>query len=125
MGTRYCGISSAKIEGYLTSKGLTRTLRRHEVVYVRAHSRCPSLWMAVYTTITDGASQGRACDADAIRVTVFYDDGRGRSFGVGKFPKILRTGSEEAILDRLQERMLDACERGAQWLEQNPWAVAR
>lgn len=124
MGT-FCGITATRIEGYLAAKGFSRTVRNHEVTYVRHGNRCPALWVAVYTTISDGCVSGRGCGQDAIRVCVFYDDGRGRSFGVGKFPHIKRTGSEEAILDRLQERILAAYDRAAEWLEQHPLAVAQ
>jgi len=114
----FVSVPAQAIEDFLKSKGFTRTLCRNEVVYVRAHDRCPDLKVKVYTSIRTGAGSARNCGKDSIKVCAVFDDGR-RSFGVGRFPRVHRTGSTRAVLERTLERMRAAYARCSQWLREN------
>jgi hypothetical protein len=115
--THYVGVPAEVIESFLQSKGFTRTVYYHEVVYTQSMTLSPNLHVKIYTSIRDGATAVRASGVDSIKVAVVYDDGVKR-FGVGKFPHILRVGSEQEVLDRIQERMAAAYKRGSEWLSQ-------
>lgn len=115
MAARYVVVSREAIEGFLRSKHFERTVQATEVVYVFHHLKNPSVLVKVYTSLQDGARTARGRGKDAIRVATVFDDGQ-RSFGVGKFPKILRTGSEQLILDRIYSRIREAYLRGSQFI---------
>jgi len=118
MATRYVPVSAQSIENLLSSKGFTRTVQNREVVYVFAHKMDPSVKVKVYTSLRVGADMARGCGQDAIRVcTVFENDQK--SFGIGKFPKVLRTGSEQAVLTRLLERAREAYLRGTEFVRES------
>jgi len=118
MTSRYVEVSRETIEGFLRSKHFERTVQATEVVYVFRHRRNPRVLVKVYTSLRDGARTVRGCGEDAIRVATVFDDGQ-RSFGVGKFPKILRTGSEQLILDRIYSRIREAYLRGSDFIRMN------
>lgn len=122
--TRYVAVPASEIEGFLQSKGFHRTTHCNEIVYVRKHSKDPRVQVKVYTSIREGSTAVRRNGADAIKVAAVYDDGR-RSFGVGKFPRILRTGSTKAVLDRMLQRMRQAYSRCNEWVAQNPAMMSR
>lgn len=80
-----------------------------ELVYVRPHHMDPTMFVKVYTSMPKRGGDARACGADAARaVLVFerYDAGAKRWFsgGLYKAPKVLRTGSEEKVIERILER---------------------
>lgn len=87
-----------------------------EIVYIRDSSRNPCVKMKVYTSITNGNSTVRQSGSDAIRVCVIYDDGK-RNVGIGRFTPVHRTTSEESILQRLLERMLEAAKFADTWID--------
>lgn len=118
MATRYVEVSSQAIENLLSSKGFVRTVQNREVVYVFTHKADPCVKVKVYTSLRDGASVARGCGEDAIRICTVFE-GNGKSFGIGKFPKILRTGSEEAVLDRIIERARIAYLRGTEFVKES------
>jgi hypothetical protein len=118
MAARYVVVSREAIEGFLQSKHFERAVQATEVVYVFRHRRDPRVVVKVYTSLRDGARTARGRGEDAIRVATVFDDGR-RSFGVGKFPKILRTGSEQLILDRIYSRIREAYLRGSDFIRTN------
>jgi hypothetical protein len=127
MSPRFVEVSSEKLEGFLVSKGFRRDVQSHEVIYIRDHHIDSNVKVKVYTTLSVGARQARSCGSDAIRVVTIFDNGRGKSFGVGKFPKLLRTApaglSDEArvqvLLDRLYERMREAYARANEFVKES------
>lgn len=114
---QFVAISAQKIEEHLTARGFTRSVQRQEVTYVRFSERRPDVCVKVYTSVKIGASTVRAAGKDAIRVCAVFDNGR-RSFGIGKFPPVMRVHSEASILQRLDERIDDAVERVIEWMDQ-------
>lgn len=123
----YIAVPAATIEGFLQAKGLERSVYYNEVVYTQTHGDNPNIKIKVYTSIRTGQAVVRGNGQDSIKVAAIYDDGAKR-FGVGKFPHILRVGSEQEVLDRIQERLNAAYKRGSEWLSQQqtvrPTAVA-
>jgi len=116
--TTFVQVPAQAIEDFLKSKGFTRTVHRCEVVYVRAHEDCPDVVVKVYTSIGTRYNGTRGNGRDSIKVCTVFDDGRKR-FGIGKFPRIHRTGSTEAVFGRMLERMRAAYARGSQWLRED------
>ena len=118
MATHYVPVSREAIEGFLKSKHFERTVQRTEVVYVFRHLKNPSVVVKVYTSLRDGERLARGCGEDAIRVATVFDDGF-KAFGVGRFPKVLRTGSEQSVLDRVYSRIREAYLRGSDFIRRN------
>jgi hypothetical protein len=115
MASRYVEVSREIIEGFLRSKHFERSVQATEVVYIFHHQKDPRVVIKVYTSLRVGAKTARGRGEDAIRVATVFDDGH-RSFGVGKFPKVLRTGSEQLILDRIYSRIREAYLRGSDFI---------
>jgi hypothetical protein len=124
MATRYVEVSREALESFLVSKRFERTLQGSEVVYVFNHLVDKNVKVKVYTSLRDGARLARGCGEDAIRVVTVFDNGS-KSFGVGKFPKVLRTGSEQAVLDRVYSRIQDAYKRGSEFIHESRARFAR
>ena len=99
----YFKFDAAQFEAFLTAHGFFRTVRGHEVVYIRKHSKNPAVHMGVYTSI--GPKGQRSKGSDAIRVCAWYDDRR-RSWGLVKTASVLRTTSQESIHARVLERIM-------------------
>lgn len=119
-GSRYVEVRRETLETYLQSKGFVRGEFREEVVYTRNHHINPHVHIRVYTSLsTRGHDTARGCGHDAIKVSVFYDNGQGKSFGIGSFPHVYRTGSEEKVVARMYERMVAAYTRANEWVKQN------
>lgn len=114
-GSRYVEVPAEAIENFLKSKGFTRTTQGNEVVYERNHHEWPVLKVKVYTSIKDGRVTVRKRGVDAIKVAAVYE-GKKKTFGVGKFPRVLRTGDTSAVLDRMYERMIAAYRRCNDWV---------
>jgi hypothetical protein len=83
-----------------------------EEVYERAHDRDPRYTVKVYSSIQRGAAEVRECGEDAIRVVAIFLDGRfrfpAREVPIFKATRVHRTGSVEAVLDRMIERAREA-----------------
>jgi len=108
-GDRYVEVPAEALFAFLESKGFERTCPRREVVYRRAHASDPRYVVLVYTSVREGAARARARGADAIRVCAVYEPGGGApGRGVCKLPKVLRTGSVDAVMGRVLDRMRDA-----------------
>lgn len=124
MRRRYVPVPSDAIINFLESKGFRRVhgltnkrgFQLTEVVYERAHAENPAVKVRVFTSITDGRDKVRRCRADAIKVATVVA-GR-KTYGIGKFPRILRTGSTEKVLARMLERMRAAYKRGTEWIRE-------
>lgn len=114
---QFVAISAQKIEAHLTARGFTRSVQHQEVTYFRCSERRPEVQVKVYTSVRVGTTVVRSSGKDAIRVCVVFDNGR-RSFGIGKFPPVMRVHSEASILQRLDERIDAAVERAVEWMNQ-------
>ena len=121
MPNHYINLDAAKFETFLQSKGCHRlVMERHgdEVVYVRAHDKAKFLFIKIFTSIKEGETTARECGGDAIRVVCIFDNGT-RNFGIGKFPRVYRTGSQEKVQERTLDRMRDAYARLNEWLKES------
>jgi hypothetical protein len=110
-GDRYVHVPADVLEAFLQSKGFVRTVRFHEVVYMRAHAGDNAYRVLVYTSIRDGAMNARGLGQDAIRVCAVKDVGGGRTVGIAKLPRVYRTGSVEDVFARMLVRMREAYDR--------------
>ena len=85
---------------------------RGEEVYERAHNRDARYTVKVYSSIQRGAGEARGCGEDAIRVVALFADSRfswpARVTPIFKATRVHRTGSVEAVLDRMVERAREA-----------------
>jgi len=105
----YVVVPAERLFRFLEAKGFSRTVRFREVVYVREHHLDPRYKVLVYTSVREGAAEARKRGADAIRVcAIFEDQKKAVSRGVAKLPKVLRTGTVEAVLERTIERAREA-----------------
>ncbi len=127
--------TGAKIRKAAQAKGLKggnyhRIVQGKEIVYVFENMYHPSARMKVYTTIPAGGAKIRAAGKDAMRVVCAYEGDKAipprhgaepkKSFGLFKATRILRTGTVEDFLGRLEERMRDAYGFTNEWLR-NHW----
>lgn len=100
----YNPVPSETIHAHLEEAGFTKGTAYNEVVYERPCHRLPSLIVRVYTSASVGSSKVKGCGKDAIRVVLLYKDPEGKTHGVKKAKKVLRTGKTEDILERMMER---------------------
>lgn len=123
MATRYIEIDAEKFGNFLRACGFSRAIQGSEVVYRRSNHHLDAVVVKVYTSIRTGSGKARGRGQDAIRVTCAYESEvpfKGRtSFGIYKSTKTLRTGSEEAVFDRVYQRMREAFAEGNKWLRRN------
>ena len=77
-----------------------------EEVYFRAHDKDASYAVKVFSSITRGRQTVRGVGQDAIRVVAVRHVGSW--VGVWKGKRIHRTGSVDAVLERMMERARDA-----------------
>jgi hypothetical protein len=124
MATTYVQVPSEDIIATLTKAGfvpvqLTDSWGKplKELVYERAHEENPAVKIRVYTSISNGYAFARKHGKDSIKVCTIVDNGR-KTFGIGKFPRVHRTGSVKKVLDRMLQRMRAAYERGTEWLRE-------
>jgi hypothetical protein len=119
MGTTYVEVPAEDITSFLEAKGFSPVDdgKYKELVYERAHEENPAVKVRVYTSIGKGYTTARRRAKDSIKVCTIVV-GRRRTFGIGKFPRIHRTGSTEKVLARMLERMRAAYSRGTEWLRE-------
>jgi hypothetical protein len=104
----YVDVPADALLSFLAGKGFSeRTSPGDEIVYARAHGVDGRYKIVIYTSIRRGAADARSCGKDAIRVCGIFEDAEG-SFGVVKLPRVHRTGSVEAVLERTIERAREA-----------------
>lgn len=115
---------------FLELKRFKRVVAGGELCYVFSHLRYRWVLIKVWTSIPADGRQARGCGQDAIRITVAYEGDeptgiRGKqgltSFGLYKAKRVFRTGSQEAIIDRVHERIREAYAFANEWLRQH-WA---
>lgn len=126
---RFVEIDSKLLEDFLSGCGFRRIVQGSEIVYVRPNKHHDSVRVKVYTSIKVGQNVARPCGADAIRVVTAYEGQRpvarpgnrsSTNFGIFKAKKILRTGTQDRLTERLHARMQEAYAFGNQWLR-NHW----
>lgn len=115
---RYVAIAAGVLQSFLESRKFIRSSCGREIVYIKRSVRNPDVCIKVYTSIKVGERTVRASGRDSIKVCCVFDNGR-RSFGIGKFPPVLRVDSEASILSRLDARIRSAAARATEWLDQN------
>jgi hypothetical protein len=85
---------------------------RGEEVYERAHDRDGRYTVRVYSSIQRGAEEACGCGEDAIRVVTLFADARhqwpARAIPIFKATRVHRTGSVEAVLERMVDRAREA-----------------
>lgn len=116
MSTRYVEVPAEAIEGKLQSMGFARKIQGREVVYFRRNHNDNRLVVKVYTSLAANAAQARGCGQDAIRVVAAFEHGE-QSFGIWKGTRIFRTGSVEAVLERMYERAREAYGACNRWID--------
>jgi len=124
MGTTYVEVPSDDIIQTLDEAGFApvdltdgygRPLK--EWVYERAHEENGAVKVRVYTSISKGYETARKRAKDSIKVCTVVV-GRNKTFGIGKFPRVHRTGSSEKVQARMLERMRAAYARGTEWIRE-------
>lgn len=124
MAERYVKITREKLENFFAACGFSKRVAGKELVFVRANQHYSDVWIKVYTSLPADGGDVRGKGQDAIRVAAAYESDvpfrdRGKSFGIYKAQRVFRTGTEEAILDRLYERMREAYAFTNEWLRRN------
>jgi len=108
----YVEVPTERLFSFLEEKGFSRTVRYSEVVYERKHDRDPRYKVLIYTSVREGRRKARGCGQDAIRVCAVFESvselGDPMCYGVAKLPKVLRTGTVEAVLERTITRAREA-----------------
>ena len=110
MGTTFVNVPSDAILRFLESKGFRRRegMRIRELVYERPHAGDPNFIVLVYTSVRGGSQRARGKGRDAIRVCAIRILPSGHIRGVAKLPRVHRTGSVDAVLERVLDRMREA-----------------
>lgn len=107
MGASYIALDSEKLESFFIEKGFIRGIQGKEVIFTRPHHKNKNLQVKVYSSLAVGEKMARGCGGDAIRICAIFDDDQ-RSYGIKKFPRIYRVGTEDRLYQRLLERMREA-----------------
>ena len=94
--------------------------RSAELGYFRCHGLDPNIQIKIYTSLPADRSVARGCGEDAIRVVAVFDDGA-KNFPICKLPRVHRTGSEAAVIERTLERAREAWRFVNLWLR-TPYA---
>lgn len=80
-----------------------------ELVYVRQHHLDSTMYVKIYTSLPINGGNSRSCGSDAIRVVLIFSNPRTqRSGGLFKAPRVYRTGSQEAVVERTLQRARQA-----------------
>jgi hypothetical protein len=113
VSARFVPVPAAAIRDRLAAAGFRLLSADHgEEVYERAHERDSRYTVKVYSSIQRGATEVRDCGSDAIRVVALFADSQfhypARIVPIFKATRVHRTGSVEAVLDRMVERAREA-----------------
>ena len=106
-------VPAAAIRNRLAAAGFRLLPAAHgEEVYERVHNRDDRYTVKVYSSIQRGADEVRAAGEDAIRVVAIFLDDKfhfpAREVPIFKATRVHRTGSVDAVLDRMIERAREA-----------------
>lgn len=105
------------IEEPLRLLGFDRTVEAGQIVYIKQHDCCSSVFVKVYTSIHTDGSAVRRRGKDSIRVATIYSS-RVKSFGIGKFPYIARISSSDRVVKKMLTTVKAAWDRGQEWFDQ-------
>ena len=113
MSRGFVPVPASAIRSRLAAAGFRLVPAAHgEEVYERPHNIDGKYVVKVYSSIQRGADEVRECGEDAIRVVALFADGRhhwpARIVPIFKATRVHRTGSVEAVLDRMIERAREA-----------------
>jgi hypothetical protein len=114
----FIAVPAEILESWLQERKFERTVQRNEVVYTRSSAKNANVKMKVYTSIRTGQMTVRAAGQDAIRVCVVFENSY-KSFGIGRFPAVMRVHSVESVLKRLREKLVEAAARADEWIQQD------
>ncbi len=111
--SRFVQVPAAAIRERLAAAGFRLVpATRGEEVYERPHGRDPRYIVKVYSSIQRGGDVARDCGEDAIRVVAVFTDSAhywpARTVPIFKATRVHRSGSVEAVLDRMIERAREA-----------------
>jgi hypothetical protein len=110
-GSRFVEVPAEAIRSFLEKKGMKEDCFGNEVVYTLENHNCRHITVRVFTSIACGDAVARDLGEDAIRTTAWYErtiEDRKLRKCVYDGTKILRTGSVEKVLARIEERMREA-----------------
>lgn len=113
---RFVEVPREALLAFFNEKGFASFVQGNELVFYREHDREPGLRVKVYSSLTPMASRARGCGQDAIRVVAVYEKGDA-NFAIYKSPRVYRTGSTEAVLERTLARMREGYARCNEWLK--------
>jgi len=113
MSRGFVPVPASALRDRLAAAGFRLLPAAHgEEVYERAHDRDARYTVKVYSSIQRGAAEVRECGEDAIRVVALFADSRfhwpAKIVPIFKATRVHRTGSVEAVLDRMIERAREA-----------------
>jgi len=106
--SRFVEVPAAAIRERLAAAGfqLLPDIRGEEV-YERAHDKDAKYTVKVYSSVQRGEGEARGCGADAIRVVALLTT-PAKVYPIFKSARVYRTGTVEAVLDRMMERAREA-----------------
>ena len=105
MTSRFVEVPASAIRERLVGAGFRLLASGGEEVYERAHDKDPRYTIKVYSSIQRGVIRG--CGADAIRVVALLTT-PGKVYPIFKSARVYRTGTVEAVLERMIERARQA-----------------
>jgi hypothetical protein len=111
MRSRFVEVSRQAMMGALEAAGFQANVRGNELAYGRRHHLNRHLEVLVYTSLPSRGGDARPCGHDAIRV-VLLAHGEYGTRPLYKATKVLRTGSEQAVIERTLERAREAYAAG-------------
>lgn len=101
-------IPGTTIERFLQEKGFVRGVRGHEVTYEKLNHNNSCAKVIVYTSLGVGELVVRDTGKDAIRVLLLGKMPDGKWICLNKSKRVHRTGTVEAVLERMLERMRES-----------------
>lgn len=107
--SRFVDVPAAAIRERLMAAGFwLLPATRGEEVYERAHDKDGRYTVKVYSSVQRGQIGARGCGADAIRVVALLTVESGKVYPIFKGTRVYRTGTVEAVLERMIERAREA-----------------
>lgn len=108
MSSRFVDVPASAIRERLAGAGF-RLLpaTRGEEVYERPHDKDGRYTVKVYSSIQRGTNGVRKCGADAIRVVALLTTEK-KVYPIFKSARVYRTGTVDAVLERMVERAREA-----------------
>ena len=104
MTTRFVEVPADAIRQRLAAAGFELMEgASSEEVYLRIHDKDDRYAIKVYSSIQRGAQRARKCGADAIRVVALFQP-QDKVYPLFKSARVYRTGTVEAVLERVMER---------------------